>query len=221
MEPERQTRVICTLCGSGAAKPIEPPAYFHCRDCDLRFLDPVRHLTPDLEKPRYEMHENKYEDPAYRRFLSAISSPLLERLPQGSLGLDFGSGPSPVLARILTEGGLPTEVYDPYFANDADKLKTRYDFVVSSEAIEHFYRPGEEFKKLKNLVKPGGLLAVMTHIYQDGIDFQDWYYRRDPTHVAFYSAKTLAWICEGFGFATLEILGPRVALFCAPRPANV
>ena len=43
----------------------------------------------------------------------------------------------------------------------------------------------------------------MTNFHDDSITFEDWYYRKDPTHVVFYSLETvstiasmMAWSCE-------------------------
>ena len=55
------------------------------------------------------------------------------------------------------------------------------------------------------LVRPGGLLAVMTGFQPKGAgDFSNWHYRRDPTHVVFYAEKTFALLAEERGW-TCEV----------------
>lgn len=119
-------------------------------------------------------------------------SPLLLRLEKGARGLDYGCGPGPAGAAMLTESGHPMTLYDPVFVPDERALEQRYDFVFCCEVAEHFHRPAAEFRKLDGLLAPGGILAVMTAIEYPEIDFHSWHYRRDPTHVAFYKPDTMA-----------------------------
>ena len=82
------------------------------------------------------------------------------------------------------------QIFDPYFFADTTPLSMQYDFITCSEAAEHFYRPAEEFKKLVGLLHPGGILGIMTSLWDETIDFATWYYRKDPTHVVFYHQKS-------------------------------
>ena len=61
------------------------------------------------------------------------------------------------------------------------------------------------------LVKEG-FLGVMTKFLSDEKDFGQWYYRKDPTHVAFYSPKTIEVIASMMGW-TYEIPEKDVVLF--------
>ena len=61
------------------------------------------------------------------------------------------------------------------------------------------------------LVK-GGLLGVMTAFLIDEKDFGQWYYRKDPTHVAFYKPKTFEVIASMMNW-TYEIPERDVVLF--------
>ena len=62
-----------------------------------------------------------------------------------------------------------------------------------------------------SLLKPGGLLAVMTQLV-DGVDFRGWHYKDDATHAGFYSGATLEWIARRFN-ARLTPLPGAVAFF--------
>ena len=84
--------------------------------------------------------------------------------------------------------------------------------MFAAEVCEHFYRPGVEFQRLRKLVKRGGVLGLMTQLY-DGVTFKDWYYRREPSHVVFYSKDTLGWIAKNFGFEHVSVLDKRTAIF--------
>ncbi len=201
----------CPLCFHGSNPLFEN--YFHCPQCDLRFLDPKYHLTPEQEKQRYLSHNNDVTDKRYQKFVSPLVDEVKAHCVQGSCGLDFGSGSGPVLAMLLKENGYQVEMYDPYFCPNPSVLEKYYDFIVSCEVIEHFYSPHVEFTKLKKLLKNGGVLGVMTSIYSEEIDFENWYYRRDPSHVVFYSKKTLQWIAKSFGFQSVNIKLPNVITF--------
>ena len=199
----------CPLCQSQKVNSIMAD-YFLCEICDLRFLTPKRHLTKEQEQARYMLHQNLDSDPDYIRFFTPLVEAITSMNPLGSVGLDFGSGPSPVLARFLRNLGYKILCYDPFFNPDTEPLNEVYDFAYACEVIEHFYSPAQEFTCLKRLLKPGGTLALMTHIYSDEINFDTWYYRKDPTHVVFYSTKTFSWICKTFSFKDLRIHSHRV-----------
>ena len=56
----------------------------------------------------------------------------------------------------------------------------------------------------------------MTDILEDTRKFPDWYYHRDPTHVAFYTHHTLHWIANWLDL-TIEHPRPRVILMRKPH----
>lgn len=56
-------------------------------------------------------------------------------------------------------------------------------------------------------------LLVMTELWNESTDFRSWYYACDPTHVVFYSQKTLAYICQVFGIRQIAGDGKRVFVF--------
>jgi SAM-dependent methyltransferase len=210
----------CPVCHSALTDPVldAPPRgasahgrYWQCARCWVVFLDPARRPTPHAEASHYALHDNRSDDPAYRRFLARIAGPVQQRVAVGSHGLDFGCGPLPVLAHMLREAGLRVTVHDPlFFPNDA-ALEARYDFIVLSEVAEHFHAPAREFERLFAMLRPGGLLAVMTGFAPPVTALERWHYRRDPTHVVFYRPATLRWLAEHHG-ADCEIAGADVAL---------
>mgnify|MGYP003930634237 CR=1 FL=1 len=123
--------------------------------------------------------------------------PLLRRIehpPQN--GLDFGSGPGPVLSMMLESEGYQMTLFDPYYAPSADALQKRYDFVTCTETVEHFHHPGKEWQLLVKLVKPGGWLGIMTKLVEDLNDFPNMHYITDMTHVSFFTRKTFLFLAE-------------------------
>ena len=205
----------CPLCHAFTLTPfaeVRGRRYLRCGSCAVTVLDPAQLPTPEEERAEYGLHRNDPGDPGYRRFLAQATDPLLERLPPGAEGLDFGCGPGPAIAAMLGERGFAVRNYDPLFHPDADALVRRYDFVTCTEVAEHFHHPAAGFAQLDALLRPGGWLALMTGVLRDDAAFAGWPYIREVSHVTFYRTETLAWIAGRFGWA-LEMGGRNVALF--------
>ena len=179
--------------------------YRRCSNCSLVFVPESFHVSPESEKARYEEHNNDPEDIRYRQFLERITVPIIERFPEGASGLDFGCGPTPLLSAILQESGFKMEVYDPIYAPDKAVLRREYDFVVSTEVLEHLKRPLEEIKKLYAILESGGMLAIMTRPLEKTVDFRGWQYKNDRTHIAFFSIETFDWISARLNMAYQQI----------------
>lgn len=207
----------CTLCGGADCRSfrtaVKPHDYFHCSVCDLRFLDPALQLSPEDERARYLFHENSVDDQGYRRFLEPVYLEIKKRLPLNARILDFGGGPGPALIHRLKEDGYTqTEVYDPCFWPERSVLELEYDAIFATEVIEHFRRPAEDFHQLRKSLSPSGVWIFMTLFCEDSVDFNAWYYRQDPTHVSFYSKKTMQWLEKRFGFSQLFFPTERVCV---------
>ena len=132
----------------------------------------------------------------YREFLGKLKNELSPYLEPGQFGLDFGSGPGPTLSGMMESEGFKMENFDPIFDNRTENLKRSYDFIVCTETVEHFSDPNKDFQTLHDLIKPGGLIGIMTSILYDGIKFEDWYYRLDPTHISFYRPLTMKYVAH-------------------------
>lgn len=206
--------MTCPLCRGETRLFFERPGkkYFRCDRCLAVFLDPACRLSQQEEKQRYEKHHNDVDDPGYRSFVAPIVSVITEKFSNRSLGLDFGAGPGPVVAKLLREQGYVLELYDPYFCDTPEVLEKKYDFIVCCEVIEHFNSPAKEFQLLRSLLRPGGALFCMTELYSEKIDFLNWHYKNDPTHVIFYHQQTLRAIKTLFDFSSVENNG-RVVQF--------
>jgi 2-polyprenyl-3-methyl-5-hydroxy-6-metoxy-1,4-benzoquinol methylase len=134
----------CPLCAGRRTEhfaKVQQRDYWRCSDCALRFLDAAQRPDPETQRAEYLLHRNTPADAGYRRFLSRLAQPLLERLPLASDGLDYGCGPGPVLAGMLAAAGHQVALYDPLFRDDATALARRYDFVTCTEVVEHFHEP--------------------------------------------------------------------------------
>ncbi len=175
--------------------------YYQCPVCALVFVPPAQHPSRKRELGEYALHENHINDPGYRRFLSKAALPLLERVTSPSMGLDFGCGPAPVLAKMLEDEGHTMSVYDPFFHPDNSALASTYDFITCTEAIEHFHTPHQELMLLDSLLRPDGWLCIMTKRVIDKARFASWHYKNDPTHVSFFSDETFRFLGEKYKYA--------------------
>ena len=190
--------------------------FYECGDCDLAFVPPRFHLPPDAERERYLLHDNDVHDAGYRAFLGRLWDILKPRLKAGASGMDFGCGPGPALAMMMEEDGFAVEKYDPYFFPDAAALERSYDFITCTETFEHLRAPGETMRLLDRALKRGGVLAAMTGMMDDRAGFASWHYQRDPTHVAFYSRRTMRWVARRMGWI-VDFPTANVAVFSKPR----
>ncbi|NJY62733.1 class I SAM-dependent methyltransferase [Salinimicrobium sp. CDJ15-81-2] len=200
--------MICPLCFSDGKEFYSngERVYLECSNCKGIFVRREDLPDADKEKERYLSHNNDVNDLRYREFVSPIVRSVVENFdPQDHVGLDFGAGTGPVITKILSELDYKISAYDPFFLPDADLLKNSYDFIACCEVIEHFQNPAKEFELLRSLLIRGGCLICMTDIYRPTIDFGNWYYKNDPTHVFLYREHTFKYIKEAFRFSGVKI----------------
>ncbi len=190
--------MMCPLCQTEDAIKLfytdKDREYFQCQTCKLVFVPSAHYLSTEEEKARYDTHQNSYEDPKYRAFLSRLFIPMQNRLAPGSRGLDFGSGPGPTLSVMFEEVGHSMALYDHFYAPNPAVLDAPYDFITATEVVEHLHYPRIELDRLWTILTPGGIFGIMTQLVPEHDTFAQWYYKRDPTHVCFFSRKTFEWL---------------------------
>lgn len=191
---------------------VNDKPYWRCATCQITFLPREYHLSEEEEVARYRQHNNDSNDPRYREFLSRLIDCVVPHLSPGAQGLDYGCGPGPTIQVIMEERGYRVTNYDPYFAFEPLVLHDTYDFITCSEVIEHLFNPASDFARFDWLLKPSGVLGVMTGILYDDATFADWWYLKDPTHVCFYRPETMEWIAHHHEW-TLTLPRENVAIF--------
>ena len=192
---------MCRVCLRNSLAPFlqkDGLNYLRCSQCQVTLVSAAQLPSHQTQLQKYQQHENDPLDARYREFLNRLAAPLLAELPANQVGLDFGCGPGPALADMLSQAGHSMRLYDPFFFPDATVLDQQFDFVTCTEVAEHFHQPHAEFTRMIALLKPGGLLALMTSFQHDDSRFADWHYRRDPTHVTFYKQETFDFIAAEF-----------------------
>ena len=109
----------CIVCGAFSAEfflDVNGARYLRCGVCQATFLDPAQRLSIEAEHEQYRLHRNDPGSAVYRRFLSKLVVPLLERLPPEAKGLDYGCGPARARC-YMRYGGCRTDTRRPNFGS--------------------------------------------------------------------------------------------------------
>lgn len=187
----------CPLCGSQRHTHFcegENRLYRHCKVCDLVFVPKQYFVSTSEEKSKYDHHQNSPDNVGYCRFLDKLLLPLEIHLKSGDTGLDFGSGPGPTLSILMQRRGYVMDIYDIFYHDTPEVFDKEFDFITSTEVIEHLHNPLEEIKRLWSCVREGGVLGLMSAFRVD--DFASWYYKRDLTHIIFFTESTFVWLAK-------------------------
>ncbi|MFQ5450027.1 MAG: class I SAM-dependent methyltransferase [Nitrospinaceae bacterium] len=203
--------MTCPLCNSKSDFLLtgEGREYWLCRCCALIAVPKKFFLSREEEKNRYLQHNNSLENEGYVNMFQNKIDVIKTLCPGIKTVLDYGCGYAPVLKTLLRGEGFAVEAYDPLFFPDGIS-QSEFDLIISTETFEHFKDPGKEVSSLVSRLAPKGFLAVMTRFYPHGEggsagqNFHSWYYKRDPTHIAFYRQETFSWIARTFGLRVVH-----------------
>jgi SAM-dependent methyltransferase len=198
---------ICLLCQTESTLFIDYKTrlYYECPNCKGVFMNPSQFMSFENEKKHYAQHNNDVNDKGYQNFVSPITNSILKEYTPKEKGLDFGAGTGSAISKVLTDNHFQISQYDPYFHNFPKLLESQYDYIACCEVVEHFHHPHKEFKLLNKLLLPKGKLFLMTHLYEPTIDFRNWYYKNDTTHVFIYQKETMEYIKSIFNFSNMQI----------------
>ena len=193
---------MCPLCHYQHSHPYHSDKkrhYLQCGRCELVFVAPQFLPTTDQEKAEYDLHQNEFDDSGYVSYLSRITSYIpadFEANKQPVRALDFGCGPSPVLAAIMARTIDSVSYYDPLYFSSRKVLNQTFDLITCTEAIEHFHQPHREWSLLTSMLRTQGALLVMTKRVLDAQRFASWHYKNDQTHVSFFSEFTFRYLAR-------------------------
>ena len=176
--------------------------YHYCSYCEFISKDVSHQISTEEEIKIYNYHNNSIEDASYVAYFNHfIETSISPYISDGKFGIDFGSGPSPVLAQLLMRDyGYAMDIYDLYYAPEKLYLGKKYDLVTCTEVIEHIPNPIAVFETFKDLLQTEGVLAVMTQFHTNNLDdFKVWHYIRDKSHISFFTPRTMKVIAEKIG----------------------
>ena len=180
--------------------------YYYCSYCEFISCEEGAIVRPGKEVALYKLHNNSMENEGYvnmfKEFIKVAVDPYGERIKKA---LDFGCGPGPVLASLLQQKGYDVDIYDLYFAPEKVYEHKSYDLITATEVFEHLQDPLQTAQLLKNHLNDQGILAIMTLFHPgDGVSFNNWWYRHDPTHISFYRPQTFTVLAEQLGLTVLN-----------------
>lgn len=200
--------MTCRICGAITRELLDVKfnnTYDVCERCEFIGIRLSDTISFDDERIEYDRHENTIENEGYvamfKRFLEASVIPF----KKNGTGFDFGSGPEPVLTQVIARDyEFDMDHYDLHYQPIKVHSGKVYDVIVSTEVAEHLQQPMAVFRELVEHMKLGSIVAIMT-LFHEGDDgkFLDWWYRRDVTHIAFYTPKTFAYIAKELGLKVI------------------
>jgi hypothetical protein len=173
--------------------------YHICDYCGFISKDISDHVSALAQQIIYDSHNNSIQDPVYVEYFNHfLNEAVFPYVGNGKRGLDFGSGPSPVLAQILSETyGYNMDIYDLFYSTEKSYLNTTYDLITVTEVVEHLENPLDYFTLFREHLNEKGILAIMTHFHSNNDeDFLKWHYIRDRSHISFYNERTFEVIAE-------------------------
>lgn len=180
-------------------------SYGYCHNCEFIGIETEQHMTFSEERSEYDRHENSIENEGYvAMFKNFLDAAVIPFVTEGE-GLDFGSGPEPVLAQVMERDyEFKMDYYDLHYQPKRLYEEKTYDLIVSTEVMEHLHEPLDIMQILADHLKPGGILAMMTLFHEnDNEKFLDWWYRRDVTHIGFFTPKTFEVLAEIVGLKVI------------------
>ncbi len=207
----------CRLCDS-ASEPfiVGTTPYAECPVCGYFQIDEARIPSREAERSRYAQHHNSPDDAGYTGWIGSYLDMIEPWIPPGGTILDFGSGPEPVPARLLTGRGYRVSAYDPFFAPDTAWRSERWQAILLHEVAEHLANPSAVLSELRGLLAPGGVLCIRTRFApRSREDFGRWWYRMDSTHVGFYTEGTMRWMARRWRLEALLVEPPDAAILRA------
>lgn len=186
--------------------------YFYCSSCEFIFLDKKCFITTENEKNQYDQHNNSLENQGYVDMFNDFLDFTLKGL-HVKTALDFGSGPTPVLAELLKRRDLHVEHFDKFYQPKKVYENKSYDLITSTEVFEHLENPKEILHDLVKLLNPNGVISLMTLFHTNKQeDFLKWWYRRDPTHITFFTPKSIEIMASECGLKVLKTDNKRIII---------
>ena len=189
--------------------------YHRCQICGFVYLDDKHIIDCQKEKKHYEQHNNGFESLGYVKmfedFIEEAIAPFENNI---QTALDFGCGRGPVLAELLRRRGMEVDQYDLYFYPEKVYETKKYDLIVSTEVFEHLQHPMEILELLSSHTLKDGYIMLMTKFppSEDEV-FLNWWYRRDVTHISFFTPQSFEIMAEKTGLKMIKTLHENIVIF--------
>ena len=190
-------------------------SYYRCKSCGFTALDSRALVDTISEKKHYEKHNNNFECKGYvEMFEVFISNAIEPYIPNIKTVLEFGCGHTPVLAELLKQQKLEVDHYDLYFFPEKIYETKKYDLITSTEVFEHLKEPKNILKTLVNALNDKGYIILMTQFpSKSDEEFLNWWYRRDITHISFFTPKSFEIMAKEVGLKVLKLINENIVVF--------
>lgn len=109
------------------------------------------------------------------------------------------------MSDLFKKKNFSVDSYDLYYFPDMTIWSKKFNFIILSEVIEHLRDPIKEMKRIRDLLLPDGKIFIKTKLHPgDKTLFENWFYKRDITHIQFFSDESLGYLAK-----ELSMLGPK------------
>lgn len=112
----------------------------------------------------------------------------------------------------MEEKGFKMNLYDLYYHPQKESLDKQYDFICSTEVIEHIKDSKALLNLFLNCLKENGTIGIMTKLVSSQEAFSNWHYKNDQTHIRFFSKETFEWIAKQWNLS-VHFFGKDVIVF--------
>ncbi len=209
---------LCRICGQNTKKIVDIKkdiTYYRCKSCGFIYLDNKNIIDSCSEKKHYEKHNNGFDSLGYVKmfedFIDVAIEPYIKSI---KTALDFGCGKGPVLAELLHRKGIEVDKYDIYFYPKEVYKGKKYDLITSTEVFEHIKEPIESLKLLSQYTNKNGYIILMTKFPPLNKDeFLNWWYRRDITHISFFTPKSFEIMAKKMDLKIVKTLNNNIVIF--------
>ena len=208
----------CKICHSKVISLVDKKkelTYYRCTLCGFICLDDRSIVSHIIEKKHYEKHNNTFECTGYVKMFETFFKDSIEAYAHNiKTILDFGCGEEAVFSKLLEEKGFDVDIYDFYFHPKKIYKNKQYDLITSTEVFEHLKEPQSILTELTASLNTDGYLILMTKFPpNDDEDFLDWWYRRDITHISFFTPKSFEIMANKIGLRVLNIIDDNIVVF--------
>lgn len=226
--------VVCPVCDLADAVPVITKRGFthlRCQRCRTVYVAPMpsaEEAAAYYQNPAYFAgDESGYRDyaamhkalaPHFRRRLRILA----QHLPHRGRLLDVGCADGYFLELARAEGWevAGVEVSEAMAAEAAARLgipvgtsldalpPAQFDGVTLWEVVEHFSQPLAELRRIRDRLRPGGLVMLSTpnagH-WQAVREPERWTNYRPPAHLVLFTVESLHLALEEAGFARIQV----------------